>query len=337
MQGQLELFQVSAPSLEGNPLGDPIVRTTPVYLPKGHGEAGRRFPVVYFLHPFTGSALAWLNAQPFSPSVPERIDRLIASQAVPPFIGVFVDGWTALGGSQWINSSAIGPYADYLARDVVDWADRTLPTIPEARARAVTGRSSGGYGALVMGRDFPQVFGHVAANAADACFEYCYLGDLPKAAAGLLKAGGPEAWFRDFVRRAAETKMRGDDHPVLNVLAMAAAYSPRPGAPLGLELPFEAETGRLRPEVWNRWLEADPVRFIPKHLDSFRQLRTLFLDCGNRDEFNLRWGARMMVEALRGGGVPVTHEEFDDGHMGTNYRYDRALSLLVPRMWQKEG
>jgi hypothetical protein len=39
-----------------------------------------------------------------------------------------------------------------------------------------------------------------------------------------------------------------------------------------------------------------------------------------------------VAEALRAGGVAVVHEEFDDGHMGINYRYDRSLRLLGARL-----
>jgi len=113
---------------------------------------------------------------------------------------------------------------------------------------------------------------------------------------------------------------------------MAAAYSPREGAPAGLELPFDPETARLRPEVWARWLAHDPVRFVPASLDSFRRLSSTFLDCGTRDEFHLRWGARMVVESLRAGGVEVLHEEFEDGHRDLNYRFDRSLSSILPRL-----
>ena len=76
-----------------------------------------------------------------------------------------------------------------------------------------------------------------------------------------------------MLQRARLTKLRSDDHPVLNVLAMAAAYSPRAGEPLGLELPFDPVTARLRDEVWARWLEHDPVRFVPCSIAAFRRLR----------------------------------------------------------------
>jgi S-formylglutathione hydrolase FrmB len=332
MKGSIEVRELVAPSLEGNALGDPTRRPLPVYLPPGYASSSERYPVVYFLHGFTGSALAWLNFPGFSLTVPERIDHLITSGAIPAVLGIFVDGWTAIGGSQWVNSAAIGRYRDYVARDVVNFIDRSFRTVARADARACVGKSSGGYGALVMGRHHPDVFGHIASHSGDAYFEYCYLNDFTKAAAALLKAGTAKEWFDDFWRRSKETKAKSDDHGVLNALAMAAAYSPKEGEPMNIELPFDKETGRLRPEVWARWQENDPVRFIPKNAAAFRALRSAFVDCGVKDEFNLRWGARMVAEELRKVGVDVVHEEFDDGHMGINYRYDRSLQYLVPRL-----
>jgi S-formylglutathione hydrolase FrmB len=230
-----------------------------------------------------------------------------------------------------VNSPAIGNYRDYLARDVVAFVEQKLGTLSRPEARAIVGKSSGGYGALVMGQHHPDVFGHVASHAGDAGFEYCYLPDFPRTAAALLGTD-PASWLDAMRLRARETKMRGDDHAPLNILAMAAAYSPRQDAPAGLELPFDPETARIRPEVWERWLSHDPVRFVPASLDAFRRLRSVFLDCGTRDEFNLRWGARMVAASLREGGVDVVHEEFDDGHRDVNYRYDRSLSFILPRL-----
>lgn len=332
MKGTMQLFQVFAGSLEGNPLNDPSTRTIPVYLPPGYAEAREtRYPVVYFLHGFTGTGLQWLNTSPFTRTVPERLDFLI-EQGMPPCIGVFVDGWTSLGGSQWINSEGIGRYRDYVARDLVAFVDRTFRTVTKGTARALLGKSSGGYGALVISRFHPELFGHVAVHSGDACFEYCYLHELPQAAGPILKAGGVENWYRDFTQRSLATKMKSEDHAVINMLCMAAAYSPKKGEPLGLELPIELPSGRLRVDVWNRWLVHDPVRFVPKHLGVYKKLKTLFLDCGTRDEFNLRWGARLIAEELKAGGVEHVHEEFEDGHMGINYRFERSLGFLLPRL-----
>jgi hypothetical protein len=330
VEGSLEWAEVAAPALAGNPLGDPSRRPLLLYLPPGYGAGRDRYPVAYFLHGFTGSVHGWVNPTPFAPTVPERLDALVAAGA-PPAIGVFADGFTGVGGTQWIDAPAVGRYQSYVAEDVVAFVDARLRTVARREARAVLGKSSGAYGALAMGRDRPHVFAHLAAHAPDSGFEYCYLPEFPRAAGALLGTD-PATWLEGLKQRARESRMRPEDHAVLNVLAMAAHYSPSDGAPLGLDLPFDGATARLRDDVWSRWLAHDPVRFVPESLDRFRTLETLFLDCGARDEFHLRWGARSIAAALRDGGAPVVHEEFDDGHRGIDYRYARSLSVILPRL-----
>jgi len=323
-------MEIEADALAGNPLGDPSRRRVLVYVPPGH--EGKGLPSVTFLHGFSGSVRSWLNASLFQPTVPERIDAQVAAGALPPFVAVFPDGATHLGGTQWTDAPAVGRYQTYVAEAVVREVEARFGTLPVREARAVVGKSSGGYGALRMGRDRPDVFAHVGCHSGDACFEYCYMADLPKAAAALLGAPSPAEWLEAAIARARQTKLRGDDMAVLNVLAMAAHYSPEPGAPLGLALPFELPSGRIRPEVWARWQAEDPVHFVPASMEAYRRLETVFLDCGTKDEYHLRWGARMVAESLRAGGVEPVHQEFEDGHMGVNYRYDASLGVIVPRL-----
>jgi S-formylglutathione hydrolase FrmB len=329
VKGTLLELAVDAPALAGNPLGDPAVRRVLVFIPRG-GAAG--LPTITFLHGYAGDVRGWTGASLFAPTVPERLDALIAAGEIPPVVGVFPDGATALGGTQWTNAPAVGRYQDYVADDVLAAVEAKLGTVARREGRAVVGKSSGGYGALCLGRDRPDVFALVAAHAPDCYFEYCYLPDLPKTAAALVGAPDAAAWLDSARRRARETKLGGADFTPLSILAMAAHYSPNPAAPLGLDLPFALPTGRLREDVWARWLEHDPVRFVPRAAAAFCRLSGVFLDCGTRDEFNLRWGTRMVVEALRAAGVAVEHQEFEDGHMGTSYRYDASLRWLAPRL-----
>jgi S-formylglutathione hydrolase FrmB len=328
VNGKIERLSLKSRALEGNPRGDPSTREVTVYVPPASGP----LPVFYFLHGFGSGGAAWTNASGFTPNVPERLDALITQKRIRPVYGVFVDGWTSLGGCQWINTEGLGRYADYVAEDVVGLVDGSFSTVRDRAGRAVIGKSSGGYGAWTLGRDRSSVFGHIAAHSADAYFEYAYFPELPKALAAINKAGGAKAWYDDFVRRARETRMRNDDHAALNIMAMSANYSPRTEASLGLELPFDLSTGAVRNDVWSQWLMQDPVRFVPKHLDAYRSLKTVFVDCGTRDEFFLQWGARMIVRTLRQAGVDVIHEEFEDGHMNINYRYERSMLAIAARL-----
>jgi len=116
----------------------------------------------------------------------------------------------------------------------------------------------------------------------------------------------------------------------LNILGMAAAYSPNPASPpFGIDLPCDLEGGAFRDDVWERWLAHDPLRLVEDHAEALRSLRFLFLDCGIRDEWHLHHGLRLLVGRLVSLGVRHEVEEFDDGHMNVQYRYDVSLPKLA--------
>jgi enterochelin esterase family protein len=127
----------------------------------------------------------------------------------------------------------------------------------------------------------------------------------------------------------AEEKKPKDFHPPLNTIGMAACYSPNGDS---FDLPFDLETGELREDVWERWLEHDPVRLVEKHVENLRSLNLLFIDAGTKDEFSLDIGARILSRKMAQYGIPHIHEEFDDGHFNIAYRYDRSLELISERM-----
>ena len=110
------------------------------------------------------------------------VDELFASGECPPAHVVFVDAWTTYGGSQFLNSSGTGPYLDYLCDEVVPFVDARYPTLPGPEHRGLNGKSSGGYGAMVVPMLRPDVFGALASHAGDALFECCYLPNFPQLA-----------------------------------------------------------------------------------------------------------------------------------------------------------
>src|SRR5438876_8316872 len=130
-------LQVESEALRGNPLGDPATRPLYVWTPAG---AERPLPALFVLHGMTGQVRAWFNVSPFVRSLPEEIDALGLEAIV-----VLVDGWTALGGSQWIDSPAIGRYGTYLCEDVIGFVDANFGV----SSRGLAARSSGGFGAMV--------------------------------------------------------------------------------------------------------------------------------------------------------------------------------------------
>ena len=306
--------------LKGNPLGDPHVRDLFVYLPPGYSVSDTRYPSVYCLSGFTGRGKMLLNDNAFTPNFAERMDKLIAAGTIRPMIAVMPNCFTYFGGSQYVNSTATGNYEDYLSTEIVAAIDANFRTVNDRNARAVMGKSSGGYGSLIMGLRHSDVFGLVCSTAGDAYFEHCYPMDFAKAFR-IIK-GDPIGFMRKFW---STEKQGRDDHAALNTIGMAACYSPDGES---FDMPFDLETGEVRQDVWARWLEHDPVRLVEKHVENLKSLRLLYLDAGTRDEFALDVGARILSRKLTDHGVDHIHEEFDDGHFNISYRFDRSLELI---------
>lgn len=330
-RGRFERHVVDSRVLRGNPLGDPAERPLWVYLPPGtDGAAGARYPSIYVLQGSMNQVDMWWNRNPFRPTVPDLVDGLFASSDVPAAILVFVDAWTALGGSQFLNSPAIGNYLDYLCDEVVEYVDAHFPTLPLGAHRGIAGHSSGGYGAMVVPMLRPGVFGALASHSGDALFEYGYMPDIAAAARALRDeyGGSYDAFWKNFRSRPAFT--RRSDAQLVNIYAMAAAYSAEPDG--SVTLPFDPETCLIRDEAWRRWQDHDPVRMAPRHAAQLRALRGIYLDAGKRDEYFLDLGTTGFSAQLRALGIDHTLELFDAGHSRIEYRYPIAWRFLAERL-----
>ena len=243
---------------------------------------------------------------------------------------MLVDCWTSLGGSQFLNSPGTGRYLDYLCDEVVAFVDDRYPTLPAREHRGIAGKSSGGYGAMVAPMLRPDTFGGLASHAGDALFEHCYLPDMAAATRALRDHydGSFERFFADFATRPAMSKEA--DGVLLGIWAMAACYSAEPDGTV--TLPFDPATGRLRDEVWARWLALDPVRMAAGHADQLRSLRGIYLDAGRHDQFWLDLGAAAFSAELDGLGIEHVFELFDATHSAIEYRYPAGLAFLAERL-----
>ncbi len=356
--GTVVVLEHRSKILADNPLGDPHQRQLAVWLPREYDTAagsgpGRRFPVFYDMVGFTGSGIAHLNWKPFSENVAERAARLVRAGKMGPVIIVFPDCFTALGGNQYVNSSAIGNYADYLLQEIIPCVDREFRTLASREHRGCFGKSSGGYGAIIHGMQYAAHWGAIADHSGDACFDIVYRADWPNtlnelakyrrparragpwpAAANTRAERGMRAGLDDGrVRRFLEAVWRkpklssAEVHAIMNV-CMAATYDPDPRAPLGLRIPFHLDTGELIGGRWRRWLEHDPVLLVRRHARSLRRLRGIYIDCGWRDQYHIHFGCRQLSRALAAAGIAHRYEEFDDDHSDVDYRMDASLPFL---------
>jgi enterochelin esterase-like enzyme len=319
---------VTSEALANNLLGDPASRNVAVYLPEGYDDAGDAYPLMVDIVGFTGSGLGHLGWKPFQENVAQQVDRLIASGAMGPVVVAFPDCFTSLGGNQYINSAAMGNWEDFLCDEMVPAIEEQFRVMADPGHRAIFGKSSGGYGAMVHGLRRADTWGAIACHSGDMDFELCYRGDLP----GVLRSlAAHEGSIEKFVASLHEgKKVSGGDMHALMILAMAATYDPDPSVPYGIRLPVTLDTCELIDDRWQNWLAWDPVQMVDnaEAQHNLKSLKGLFIDCGYKDQYNLVYGARQMNAKLQLLGIDHRYEEFPDNHSSIDYRMDVSLPYL---------
>jgi len=289
--GRFDEVMFESEVLKGNRLGDPHVRPLWVYLPPGYDEdEARRYPSVYMIQGLTGQLDMWRNRSAFRKTFPELADELFARGEAPPCIIVWVDCWTSLGGSQFLDSPATGRYHTYLCDEIVPWVDAHYRTLAARDHRGIAGKSSGGYGAMVTPMLRPDLFGGLATHAGDALFEFSYLLEFPQTVRALREYydGSYEKFWERF--RSGIPFTRSSDASLLNTWCMAACYS----ADLDgtVNLPFDTKSGMLLPDTWERWLVWDPVRMVPIHAEGLSTMKAIYIDAGKHDQYYLDIGIK---------------------------------------------
>jgi len=338
--------------LRDNALGDPYVRQLAVWLPPGYDSSrGKRYPMLMDMAGYSGSGLSHIAWKNFSDNLPERAARLIHERKMAPAIIVFPDCFTALGGNQYINSSAIGRYADYLLKEIIPFVDREFRTHGSREYRGCFGKSSGGYGAIIHGMQYASTWGAIADHSGDAYFDYVYWHDWPNTLNELAKyrakparegrvdvmklergvdRGLDDGRVKRFLDKVyGKVKLSGAEVHALMNLCMAASYDPDPKAPNGFRVPFNLETGEVIPARWQQWRNHDPINLVSQYKKNLRSLRGIYIDCGWRDQYHIHYGTRILSKRLQLAGIEHQYEEFDDTHSDIDYRMDHSLPFLT--------
>ena len=329
-RGRIEHLQIDSKALSGNTLGDPARRSVAVYLPEGYDDSSEQYPLLVDVVGFTGSGFAHLNWKAFAESVPQRVDRLVAEGKMGPVILAFPDCFTRLGGNQYINSSVMGNWADFLIDEMLPALESNYRVKPGREHRGLFGKSSGGYGAIIHAMLHAEHWGGAACHSGDMDFDLVYRSDFPKV---LMHLG--DGNIDSFITGLEEKdKMSGDAMHTLMILAMAATYDPAPDAPHGVRLPVDMETCELDPERWERWLAWDPVHLVERAdvQENLRSMSGLFVDCGTRDQYSLLYGARRLHRRLEDLAIPHEYQEFEDTHSGIDYRMDVSMPFLYEKL-----
>lgn len=328
IKGSLVEFTISSKNLKNNLLGDPNKRRVCVYLPENYNTSNKNYPFFMSLASFTSSSLKQLAWGAYTETLPQRIERLIHEKKMGDVIVVFPDCFTSLGGNQYINSEAMGNWADYLNEEVLPEVESRFRTIRKKEARAIFGKSSGGYGALVYGMKYAHLWGAVACHSGDIGFELLYKSEFPVCLTKLASYRNDITFFLESLEK--EKNLSGDNFCALMCLAMCATYAPNPKNPKGIELPVNFETCEIIEALWNKWLEHDPLTLIENKTvqENLSSLNALFIDCGYKDEYHLHYGARKLKRKLESYEIKHHYEEFEGTHSQTNHRFDTSLPFL---------
>jgi len=105
------------------------------------------YPVVYLLHGYSGNYSDWIKNVPVIKSLSSKYQLLI----------VCPDG----AYNSWYFDSPVdssSQYESYITKDLVSYIDTHFSTIPTKSARAITGLSMGGHGALYIAMRNSNIF-----------------------------------------------------------------------------------------------------------------------------------------------------------------------------------
>jgi S-formylglutathione hydrolase FrmB len=283
---RLEVLQFDSQVLKSNPLHDPGVRRVAVFLP-AQATNGARLPVVYYLPGYGGNADNYIHGS----NVWLKFTQKIADQ-ITPVVLVMVDGRTRWGGSQYLNSAAQGNYEDYVCDEIVERVEKDHPAPANGVRRIIAGHSSGGFGALRLGMARQKLFDAVIAMSPDSDFPTSHLPLVTVAAV----TNVPLAEIKKIAAGKSPVPKNGD---LTYALGLSAAYAPRGFFHRGeFDWLYDAQ-GNFRAEIWQRWLDNDPLAIVEKNPRAFGAQQSVYLEGAAHDEYSANLGARKIYEVLQ--------------------------------------
>lgn len=324
IRGQRKCLVHESKALKGNIWNDPHIRDVWVHLPHGYNP-DQSYPLVIILPAFAGTGESLLARSLTDVSLTHKIDGWIADGTCQPFICLFPDCMTYLGGSQFLDSPAIGNYAQYITKELISFVKKQY-TISKI---AIMGHSSGGYGAIHLAMNNPSLFSAVACHAGDMGFSNAYSSDLLPAIMAIHQAGGPKPFLASFWKKR---RFAPAEFSAFNMLCMSAAYAPNmTNNDFPADLPFDYHKGIIDFARFQSWEQYDPLTLIeqPNHQQALRKLNMLYIECGAQDEYLLQFGARRFVQKLNAYDIEHTYTEFEGGHRGGSLRFVHSIPKLV--------
>ena len=328
---RLDTFK--AESLAGNPLGSPEERGIRIYLPPGYFNSEKgRYPVIYFLHgygadssnPVINSRKGLRYSYPIALRVPfrkfftrvvtfELLDKLILAEKLPPFIlaqpdgslhkpnihnSKGLDGKIGIKGSLYTDSPFSGNYTTYVFEDVLRYVEEHYRTNGDRRGRYLIGGSMGGYGALLGGILFPDLFSAVAALSPSICcldlLDLRFVVPFNRILFGEAKAGEMGGKELGDILDTCDL-VYSQDRPLLATIKRDR----------------EGRAVQMDEQARENWARSDLGYLLDRHPNAFRDVR-LQLNCALSDEFGFTEPCRRFHAQLEDHGIGHSFEIYSD-------------------------
>ena len=288
-------------------------RRISIYVPPGYDQSTKHYPVIYYLHGF-------LNTDSITPDMKNVLDLAIAKNKIRPYILVIADNNTLFSGSFYSNSSLIGDWTDFEAKELVNYMDKNFRTIATRDGRGIGGHSMGGYGALKLAMLYPDVFSCVYA--------------MSPGLLAFVKEFGPNS---DSYKQLAAIKTKDELDKTYYPRVIAAcerAWSPNPNKPpFYFDLPFNYVGDSLVVDtaVYAKWRANMPLYMIDKYASNLKQLKAIKLDWGRNDAPRFPVQCGMFSQELENHGIEHYAEEYIGTHTNKIWSTDgRVLDEMLP-------
>ena len=309
VKGEIRVDSVYSAFLE-NDFGEATTRKISVYLPPGYGESTKKYPVIYFLHGFTGTHEMR--------GMKDILDYAIESKRIRPFILVIPNELTTYGGSFYSNSEYFGNWEDFTAIDLVSYVDNNYRTIAAKESRGITGHSMGGYGAIKLAMHHPDIFNTVYA--------------ISPGALTIVREYGPNS---DTFKELSTIKTLDELSKTYFgsvMMAFGRSWSPNPNkAPFYCDFPFEYQGDELivHQDVLEKWYANMPVHMIDDNLENLQKLKAIKMDWGRNagDRFTIQ--CKMFSQRLENVGIAHFAEEYIGTHTSGIYTNDGRIPQQV--------
>jgi S-formylglutathione hydrolase FrmB len=315
---RLEVIRLPSAALKGNVLHDPDVRTVPIFLP-AQATNGASLPILYYL-PGYGNSSDKIAA---NSNLWLKFTQKIADDGTPVVL-VVADGMTRWGGSQFLNSPAQGNYEDFVCDEVVMAVEARHPAPKNGVRRIIGGHSSGGFGALRLGSDRQKLYDAVIALSPDS--------DFPTSHLPLVKVKSVVTLPLADVKKIADgEEPMPKDGDIQYAVGLSCAYAPSVTHKGEFDWLYDAQ-GNFREDVWQRWLDNDPLTVVRKNPNAFSPDQAVYLEGAAQDQYAANIGARKIYEVLRTRAARCTFYE-PPGHHADHVRerLERGLEWVFNR------